>query len=66
MEKFFKVIEYNHFACGSLTTILYQIFHNQDISDSNICVVVDGVLCMERECDWCDDLRKRCRSRRVY
>ncbi|KKM88005.1 hypothetical protein LCGC14_1263210 [marine sediment metagenome] len=66
MEKSFKVIEYNHFARDSLTTVFYQIFHNQNISDSNICVIVDGVLCVEHECDWCDDLRKRCRSRRVY
>ena len=67
MKKEILVIEYNtawrieeNFSCQVI-----MIKHREDISGRNLVVCIEGKLCPETECDWCDALRDRCRSRRV-
>lgn len=52
------------------TSKVILVRHNDSVVGKNIVAVIEGVLCKELAegsviCQWCADLRLRCRSRRI-
>lgn len=41
-----------------------QIQHGDDLNGRNIAAVLEGDMC-HSGCEWCDNLRRRCQSRRI-
>lgn len=63
MDRTITVIRYNKIDQKPMA----QTFkHRSNTIGVDIVAVVNGMLCPEGTCDWCDKVRRRCRSRRIY